>query len=242
MSDPRTPAKQVLAGEPGKAARPWLGWISLVAFVLFVIDTIVVLNGVVRTSFDLPVETAVQAISWGPLTYVMRFTNATGGWPQYAIGAAAIVGMFLYERRAGWLLALGAIASFIDSAVKVSVQRHRPTPDLVKILSPNNGYSYASGHAVFFTWLCFMLAASLAPRLRPRLRPLLWGAAAFIIVVVCLGRVWAGAHWPSDVVGGFLLGLSWAAFVLWLPERWLPSPSLRWLPSRRRAVSTARPR
>jgi undecaprenyl-diphosphatase len=159
----------------------------------------------------------------------MTLTNGSGGLPQVILGVVAVLLMFLYERRAGWLLALGSIASVLDSLLKVSVQRHRPTADLVDILSPTNGYSYASGHAVFFTWLCFMLAVSFAPRLSPRWRVPLWGAALLVILIACLGRVWAGAHWPSDVVGGVLLGLAWAAFVLWLPERWLPAPSRRWL-------------
>ena len=99
----------------------------------------------------------------------------------------------------------------------------------MKILNPSRGYSYPSGHAVFFTWLCFMLAASFAPRVRPRWRRLLWIVAGLAILLACIGRVWAGAHWPTDVLGGFLLGLSWSAFILWLPERWLPAPSRRWL-------------
>jgi len=55
--------------------------------------------------------------------------------------------------------------------------------------------------------------------------------AAFVIVVACIGRVWAGAHWPTDVIGGFLLGLGWSAFILWIPEGWLPAPSRRWIPA-----------
>src|SRR5260370_1277790 len=106
--------------------------------------------------------------------------------------------------------------------------RRRPPADLVHILSPTTGFSYPSGHAVFFTWLSFMLAFSLAPRLAPRVRPILWISAAVLIALTCLARVWAGAHWPSDVLGGVLLGIGWSAFVLWLPERWLPSPTFKW--------------
>ncbi len=222
------------AGQTRESGRPWVGLVSLVAFVLFVLDTYLVLSGGLLQGFDLPVERAVQTFPWGPVAYAMTLTNASGGLPQYLIGAVAVALMFLYDRRAGWLLALGSVASLLDSILKVSVQRHRPTTDLVQILSPNNGYSYASGHAVFFTWLCFMLAASLAPRLHPRWRVVLWTAAAVVIAIACLGRVWAGAHWPSDVIGGFLLGLAWSAFVLWLPERWLPSPSRGWIRWRRR--------
>jgi len=107
----------------------------------------------------------------------------------------------------------------------------------VHILTPASGFSYPSGHAVFFTWMSFMLAAALAPRVPSAYRPLLWILAIVVIVLTCLARVWAGDHWPSDVMGGVLLGIGWSAFVLWLPERWLPSPSFRWFRGRTRPAS-----
>jgi len=232
VSEPQRAAREVLSGQPGRIGNRWLGIVCLVALALFIGDTFLVLSGALLRPFDLPVEHAVQSINWGPLADVMRLTNASGGWGQVILGVVAVVGLFVLERRAGFLMALGSIGSGIDSFLKVSITRHRPTTDLVAVLDPSKGFSYPSGHAVFFTWLSFMLAASLAPRIRPSLRPLLWGAALALAVVVCLGRVWAGAHWPSDVIGGFLLALAWSAFVLWLPERWLPSPSINWIRGR----------
>jgi membrane-associated phospholipid phosphatase len=232
-------AKQVLAGRPGRSARRFLGPIALIAFALFAADTAVVLSGIARAGFDIPVERGVQSIPWGPLTYWMTLTNVTGGLIQDIFGFVVVVALFIWERRAGWLMALGAIGSLIDQIVKSSVQRHRPTADIVSILNPSNGYSYPSGHAVFFTWLCFMLAVAIAPHIPRRWRWLVWTLALLQIVFACLGRVWAGAHWPTDVIGGFMLGLGWSAFILWLPERWLPSPSRRWLPRRRTAARSA---
>jgi membrane-associated phospholipid phosphatase len=226
-------ARQVLAGNPGPTARRWLGPLSLVAFVLFAITTYLVINGATGTGFDLPLAAWAQTFPWGPLTYWMNLTNITGGLIQDIAGVLIVIALLIYDRRAGYLMALGAVASLIDQVVKVSIERHRPTADLVKILNPTTGYSYPSGHAVFFTWMYFMLAASLAPKVPPRWRILLWGSAGVLIFLACVARVWAGAHWPSDVIGGFLLGLGWSAFVLWLPERWLPSPSWQWVPLRR---------
>ena len=152
-------------------------------------------------------------------------------------GAVAIVLLFVVERRAGWLMLIGSISSLLDNIIKLVISRPRPTVDVVHILTPASGFSYPSGHAVFFTWLSFMLAASLAPRIKPLLRPVLWLAAIVVIVLACMARVWAGDHWPSDVMGGVLLGAGWSAFVLWLPERWLPSPSVRWFRGRLRRRS-----
>ncbi len=176
----------------------------------------------------------MQSVNWGPIAWVLNLINVTAGYPQGAVGVAAVILVFIWDRRGGWLMAIGAIASLIDNEGKLLLARHRPTADLVHILTPAPGYSYPSGHAVFFTWLSFMLAFALAPRIRPQVRWIPWVIAAIVIVLTCIARVWAGAHWPSDVIGGVLLALGWCSFVLWLPERWLPSPSWSWVGSRRR--------
>jgi undecaprenyl-diphosphatase len=227
-------AKEVIAGDPREAARAWLWPLALAVAIVFAVDTYLVATRPLLP-FDVPVAIFVQSFPWGPLVYVFELINLTAGYVQVAVGAVAVVAVLLWDRRAGFLMALGAISSLLDNWIKLGMARQRPTPDLVHILTPGPGFSYPSGHAVFFTWLSFMLAFSLAPHVRPPLRPLLWIGAAVVIVLACLSRVWAGDHWPSDVAGGFLLGLGWSAFVVWLPERWLPSPSLRWIRRRRPA-------
>jgi undecaprenyl-diphosphatase len=233
---PKKAAGEVLAGDPGQAARKWLGPLTLVVALLFVVDTYLVATRPLLP-FDVPIASFVQTFSWGPLTYVFDLINITAGYWQVAVGAAAVLVLLIWERRAGYLIAIGSVSSLLDNLIKLWMARQRPTADLVHILTPAPGYSFPSGHAVFFTWLSFMLAFSLAPHVRPALRWMLWTAAAAVILLACLARVWAGAHWPSDVAGGFLLGLGWSAFVVWLPERWLPSPSWKWFRvTRRRAA------
>ena len=235
LAEPKQAVAEVIAGRPGPTARRWLGPTALVVFVLFAIDTyLVVANDVLP--FDVPIARFVQQLNWGPLVYPMELINASAGIWQVLIGAVAVVGLFIYERRAGWLMLIGSISSLFDNIIKLIISRQRPPADLVHILSPTTGFSFPSGHAVFFTWMAFMIAVSLAPKTRPSLRPILWILAVLVILLTCIARVWAGAHWPSDVIGGVLLGVGWSAFVLWLPERWLPSPSFRWFRGRARTA------
>lgn len=231
--DPKAAAKEVLAGKPEASARAWLGPLTLVVAVLFAIDTYLVATQTLLP-FDLPVAVFVQSFAWGPVAYAFDFINSVAGWVQVIVGVAAVVLVFIWERRAGWLMALGAISSLFDNIIKIFMARPRPAADLVHILTPAPGYSYPSGHAVFFTWMSFMLAFAFAPRVKPRYRWILWTAAVIVIALACFARIWAGVHWPSDVLGGFLLALGWSAFVMWLPERWLPSPTFTWLRGRRR--------
>jgi membrane-associated phospholipid phosphatase len=235
LAEPKQAAAEVLAGRPGSTARRWLGPTALVVFLLFAIDTYLVVRNAVLP-FDVPIATFIQQITWGPVVYPMEWINASAGIWQVLIGAVAVVALFVLERRAGWLMLIGSISSGLDNVIKIVISRQRPPADLVHILSPTTGFSYPSGHAVFFTWMSFMIAVSLAPKIRPAYRPVLWILAALVIVLTCIARVWAGAHWPSDVMGGVLLGIGWSAFVLWLPERWLPSPSMKWFRRKPRAA------
>src|ERR1700730_3539282 len=156
---PERAAKEVVSGRPQRTARWWVGWVSLVAFIAFCLDALLVINGTVTQSFDVPVAGWVQSVHWGPIANVMELTNASGGLGQVVLGVVAVVFLFMLERRAGLLMALGSIGSVIDSVLKVSIARHRPTANLVQILDPSTGYSFPSGHAVFFTWFWFMLRA-----------------------------------------------------------------------------------
>lgn len=228
MADVERVVEDVESGYVGRRTRRWLGVAALVLLAGFAVDTWLVATRPLLP-FDLPVELFVQRVPWGPLAYLMAATNGIAGGYQLLAGAVLVAAVALVDRRAGWLMAIGAIASLADNLIKLSFERRRPSADLVHVIAPASGFSYPSGHAVFYTWASFMLAFAFAPRVPPRVRPLLWLAAAFVIVIACLGRVWIGVHWPSDVLGGFLLGLGWSAFVLWLPERWLPQPSVGWL-------------
>jgi undecaprenyl-diphosphatase len=235
LAEPKQAAAEVLAGRPGPTARRWLGPTALVVFVLFAIDTYLVLQNQVLP-FDVPIARFVQQLNWGLVVYPMDLINASAGIWQVLIGAVAVVALFILERRAGWLMLIGSISSLLDNIIKLVISRQRPPADLVHILSPTTGYSYPSGHAVFFTWMSFMIAVALAPKIRPAYRPVLWMLAVLVTFLTCIARVWAGAHWPSDVIGGVLLGIGWSAFVLWLPERWLPSPTFKWFRGKPRAA------
>ncbi|HXJ48905.1 MAG TPA: phosphatase PAP2 family protein [Candidatus Acidoferrum sp.] len=236
LAEPKQAAAEVIAGRPGPTARRWLGPTALVVLVLFAIDTFLVVQNDVLP-FDYPIALFIQQLNWGPVVYPMELINASAGIWQVLLGAVAVVGLFIYERRAGWLMLIGSISSLLDNIIKLVISRQRPPADLVHVLSPTTGFSFPSGHAVFFTWMAFMIAVSLAPKIRPVFRPILWTLVLIVIVLTCISRVWAGAHWPSDVIGGVLLGVGWSAFVLWLPERWLPSPTFRWFRGRPRATA-----
>ncbi len=100
-------------------------------------------------------------------------------------------------------------------ALKALVGRSRPgqgpTDDLVATAS------FPSGHVVRVTVTLGVLLALIAwdhPRWR---MPAVLVSVAFLLVVGA-ARVASGEHWPSDVVGGYLLGGAWTDLALLVGE------------------------
>jgi membrane-associated phospholipid phosphatase len=157
----------------------------------------------------------LQALPFGPLAAPMKLTNAIGGNRHTLLTIAIAVPLAIWRWRAGLLVALGIPAILVENFVKDLTQRPRPSDALLQIREVDTGFSYPSGHATSYTWLALLLVVALWPWLPARARPFAVAAAALVIVIACTGRVWAGVHWPSDVLGGFLLGLAWS----WLAWR-----------------------
>ena len=99
------------------------------------------------------------------------------------------------------LLIAGGGAWLIAKVVKQYVDRGRPAAfldDVVLRSAPAGGHGYVSGHAA----TVFALATVASPYLPRGLKIAVWTVA----VLVCLARVYVGAHLPLDVIGGAAMG------------------------------------
>lgn len=104
-------------------------------------------------------------------------------------------------------LLLGAvIALLLTAGLKLLFDFPRPSEVFdsaaVRALSTEMHYSLPSGHAVFSS----LLAATLWPLLKLRYRIV----ALLIVLAVGFSRIWLGAHFPADVVAGYVIGLTCA--------------------------------
>jgi undecaprenyl-diphosphatase len=134
-------------------------------------------------------------------------------WPMLtAFGiAGAVVAFFVPPWRGRIAFAiLTTIVSWQTSDVLKDIFR-RPRPEYW-ILHRETSFAYSSGHAMFavvvyWLWAWYVARSDLPSGLRAVLTPLLalWGAG------VIWSRLALGAHYPTDIVGGVLLGAAMLA-------------------------------
>ncbi|HXM54022.1 MAG TPA: phosphatase PAP2 family protein [Candidatus Dormibacteraeota bacterium] len=191
-----------------------LAAIGLVALAVFVLDTIEALRHP-YLPFDVPLALLVQRVPWGPLLPAFALVDWFEGVRQVVATAAALLLVLALNRRAFPLVAVGALSGAAYSLTEALVARPRPPASLVHVIRHTAGYSYPSGHVVFFSWFVPLLVLALVrPYLPPVWSWLGWTLALLLVALAGVGRVYVGEHWPSDVLGGLALGVGWTALAL----------------------------
>lgn len=126
-------------------------------------------------------------------------------------------GLLLVKRRyqPGLALIFVAVTSSAASTLgKMIVGRPRPLAPIN--LAPEIEPSFPSGHVTVATAVSIVVATLLAHsayRLWVRI------LCVYVIALVAIDRLIAGAHWPTDVVGGLLLGYAVAELSVGLAKR-----------------------
>jgi membrane-associated phospholipid phosphatase len=180
---------------------------------------------------------AVMAYVFGDLRitrFIQRFDDpyfhwlmVAVSWPGYfgrqwvvAFCVAALLLRFrLKVEAASLLISLGSIW-LLTNAIKFTVGRARPSPDMVQVYYYPASFSFPSGHVTSYMALYGFLFYLVYTLMRPSpLRSALLMPLGALIGLVGLSRVYLGAHWASDVFGGYCLGFFWLALTIYLYRR-----------------------
>jgi membrane-associated phospholipid phosphatase len=168
--------------------------------------------------FDLPITKYVRSVTvhlpWDQLTIPwMAFTSNAGdwigqGWRLALLSILLLALAWAFEKQALKLAAIQSLIAHGIAAVLANVLKHlisRPRPKFVHsgdwqmAISWISGLdSFPSGHSA----ASFAVATVLTKRF-PAWGPLCIGLAVF----VALSRVFRGSHFPTDVVGGAVVGI-----------------------------------
>lgn len=151
------------------------------------------------------------------LEEAVRDITALGGFTLLSVTlvAATLLLVFHERRREALVFAATVILAQVSSEVLKAIY-DRDRPSLVTHGSHAYSQSFPSGHSVMAAATFFTLATVLASlESKKRTKALIYGLAITFVVSVGISRVYLGVHWPTDVLGGWALGASWA-LAAWL--------------------------
>ncbi len=139
------------------------------------------------------------------MTYVLIFLIPALWWSGRRIPAFDIA-------------VLIAASDILSETLKLVFARTRPFEALTDVhtldwdgLTSASGFSFPSGHAVRAFAVGFYLLYSSQWRFRI--------PALVVPILISLSRVYLGLHWPSDILGGAIIGVAIAVIVRWLGRR-----------------------
>ncbi|MET3776560.1 phosphatase PAP2 family protein [Rhizobium alvei] len=156
------------------------------------------------------------------LAHAFNDITALGGTTVLTLLTTFVVLYLLVirQRPAALFVLLSILGGWgLSTFLKISVARARP--DVVPHLVDVHDMSFPSGHAMVSAVTYLTLAALLSRSQESmKLRIFFMASATILTLLIGTSRVFLGVHFPTDVIGGWLLGTSWASFC-WLLSRYL---------------------
>ncbi len=156
-----------------------------------------------------------QHESPGLTTFMREVTYlGTGSVVMVVVGVAALFLWHTEHKHSARLLLASTLGGIIlNNTLKLIFHRERPT--LFEWGTSVASSSFPSGHAMSAT-VVYGTVAYLVARLQKHhwSRTLTLGGAFTLILMICFTRLYLGVHYPSDVIGGIIVGLAWAGFCM----------------------------
>jgi len=185
---------------------------------------------------DLAITRAVQGQHGAWFEALLAPFNWVGFPPRVGILYGSIAALVFAAGRRREALVLGLTASGgagLNFLTKTLVDRPRPSPELIQVAHQITSGAFPAGHVLNFTGFAGLLGYLACRRAQPAwLRAATFALFAAMIAVMGVARIDSGEHWPSDVLGGYLLGFAWLVAMIEFH---------RWLRHRDRAGDEVRP-
>ena len=171
--------------------------------VVFIINTtLVCLNK--TDSFDKYVYEMVFYLHNDAITSIFKSITFLGS----TLGVCSILLLVFIinkdKKRALYQILAVFLAYILDESVKLIIARPRPT--LINLVTEKT-YSYPSGHTmVGFVMYGIIIYCILHSNINKHKKILFCGLLGILSLVIAVSRIYLGAHFATDIIGGYAFG------------------------------------
>jgi len=172
---------------------------------------------------DLYLTLHLQSFDNHFLLSVMKWVSFIfSGWSSVLV--VITIGILVWwriGRLEAILIPTGGLLTLANTALKLAINRPRPSAELIQVLSSEQDNTFPSGHAFFAIVILGLLAYFIFINLKNHtLRLLALVGLIALILLIGTSRVYLGAHWPSDVIGGYIIGGVLLTVLIWFHRAW----------------------
>mgnify|MGYP001793382387 CR=1 FL=1 len=193
----------------------------------FVLLSLVVLFSAVYLGRVFPVYTtileAIRQLESIPMNWMMLGITRLGD-PSLKVPVVFIIFTLLWFRKYREAAKFFAVSCFggavLSIRLKVFLGKTRPALWDSPIIETT--FSYPSGHALGSVVLYGFLAYLLGRRV-PHYRRWIYAGAIALSLSIGFSRLYLGVHWPTDLLGGYMIGFLWTRVCILFLEKKLPS-------------------
>jgi undecaprenyl-diphosphatase len=172
---------------------------------------------------DLYLTLRLQSFNNHLLLSTMEYISFVfGGWSSVLVVVAiGIIVWWRIGKLEAIMIPVGGLITLVNTALKLAINRPRPSAALVHVLSPEQGNGFPSGHAFFAILILGLTAYFISVNVKNCiLRILALAGLIALILLIGTSRVYLGVHWPSDVIGGYLIGGVFLTALIWFHRNW----------------------
>lgn len=166
------------------------------------------------------VYSLISKLRSSDMTNIIKIITNIGG--TIIITVVTILSLFIFRnKKINICIILNLLGIFILNNVLIKNIIARDRPSGINIIE-ENGYSFPSGHTaistVVYGYLIYLIYNYVSNK---KLKYVLISILSIIILVVGLTRIYLGVHYTSDVLGGYLLGISYLLMFTYVTRNYI---------------------
>ncbi len=193
--------------EPNDHHQLTLIFLATLSLVLFIITFISIIAHVGIYRLNQPIFYLVETLRNHGLSKF--FVVMTGFGDKYMLIVACSLVVLFFALKRQWYVFWHVVAITIISLASVWIFKHvyySPRPSGFMIVAKNS--SFPSGHSTLSVSLLGFAAFLIAQCIKKKWHWIPYTVASILVLGIVFSRLYLGAHWLSDVLGGVFLGFT----------------------------------